>query len=189
MHLLRIRRVGPARRNPERSRSHQENVIELTLLLRLISTRDVGATPISQLCALNPMITEAPPTAPIGGYSRARERPEQDCERELAGDVAGKRVLYLACSTGDEVLSRGSPGATAIGAGISEVAIARAVRKAGEAGIGAGFHRADMLDLPAELSGLDLIYLSWGAICWVPDLGLLAATVAGRLRQRGPVLV
>jgi hypothetical protein len=46
-----------------------------------------------------------------------------------------------------------------------------------------------MLDLPAELTGLDLIYLSWCATCWLPDLDLLAATVAGRLRHHGSVLI
>lgn len=34
-------------------------------------------------------------------------------ERELAGDVTGKRVLHLACSTGDEVLSWARLGAIA----------------------------------------------------------------------------
>ena len=91
----------------------------------------------------------------------------QDYERELAGDVTGKHVLHLACSTGDEVLSWANLGAAAIGADICHVAIARAVRKADQAGIAADFHRGDMLDLPAELTGLDLIYLSWGASCWV----------------------
>jgi hypothetical protein len=72
----------------------------------------------------------------------------EDWERELAGDVAGKRVLHLACSNGDEVLSWANLGAIAIGADISEVAIGKAARKAGDAGIVAEFHRADMFDLP-----------------------------------------
>lgn len=113
----------------------------------------------------------------------------EDYERELAGDVTGKRVLHLACSNGDEVLSWANLGATAIGADISEVAIARAVRKADQAGIAAEFHRADMLDLPAELTDLDLIYLSFGVICWVPDLDVLAGIIARRLRQNGSVLI
>jgi hypothetical protein len=41
-------------------------------------------------------------------------------ERELAGDVTGKRILQLACSAGDEVLSWANLGANAIGADISE---------------------------------------------------------------------
>jgi 2-polyprenyl-3-methyl-5-hydroxy-6-metoxy-1,4-benzoquinol methylase len=110
-------------------------------------------------------------------------------ERELAGDVTDKRILQLACSTGDEVLSWANLGANAIGADISEVAIGKAMRKAAEAGIRAEFHCADMFDLPAGLTGLDLIYLSWGAICWAPDLDLLAGIIAERLRPQGAVLI
>ena len=110
-------------------------------------------------------------------------------ERELAGDVAGKRVLHLACSNGDEVLSWASLGAIAIGADISEVAIGMAVRKADQAGISAEFHCADMFDLPPRLSDLDLIYLSWGAICWAPDLDALAEVLSKRLAADGSVLI
>jgi predicted kinase/SAM-dependent methyltransferase len=118
-------------------------------------------------------------------------------ERELAGDakgdatggVTGKRILHLACSTGEEVLSWANLGADAIGADISDVAIDKARRKAIDAGIRAEFHRADMFDLPAELADLDLIYLSWGAICWVPDLDVLAGIITERLRPRGSVLI
>jgi SAM-dependent methyltransferase len=110
-------------------------------------------------------------------------------EREMAGDVAGKRILHLACSTGDEVLSWAQLGATAIGADISDVAIDKARRKAVDAGIDAEFHRADMFDLPPVLTELDLIYLSWGAICWAPDLDALVAVIAERLRTHGSVLI
>lgn len=110
-------------------------------------------------------------------------------ERELAGDVAGRRVLHLACSHGDEVLSWANLGARAVGADISDAAVDRARRKAAEAGVDAEFHRADMFDLPASLTGLDLVSLSWGAICWAPDLGLLAAEIARRLAPGGSVLV
>jgi SAM-dependent methyltransferase len=110
-------------------------------------------------------------------------------ERELAGDVVGRRVLHLACSHGDEVLSWANLGARAIGVDISDAAIDTARRKAAEAGLDAEFHRADMFGLPAPLTGLDLVSLSWGAICWAPDLGLLAAEIARRLRPGGSVLV
>lgn len=110
-------------------------------------------------------------------------------ELELAGDVTGRRVLHLACSHGDEVLSWAGLGALASGADISDVAIDLARRKAAEAGLDAEFHRADMFALPAALTGLDLISLSWGAICWAPDLDALAAVVAGRLGPGGSVLI
>jgi SAM-dependent methyltransferase len=113
----------------------------------------------------------------------------QAYERELAGDVTGRRILHLACSTGDEVLSWANLGAEAIGADISDVAIDKARSKAIDAGIRAEFRRADMFELPADLTDLDLIYLSWGALCWAPDLDALAGIIAERLRPSGGVLI
>jgi SAM-dependent methyltransferase len=110
-------------------------------------------------------------------------------EVELAGEVRGKRVLQLACSCGDEVLSWANLGAHAVGVDISDVGIEMARRKASEAGIEAEFHRADMFDLPAGLTGFDLVYFSAGAICWAPDLERFAAIIADRLRPGGSVLM
>ncbi|WP_427887317.1 class I SAM-dependent methyltransferase [Kribbella sp. GL6] len=112
-------------------------------------------------------------------------------EEELAaaGDVRGRRVLHLACSCGDEVLSWAQLGASVTGVDISEVALAMAIEKSTATGIPAGFIRADMLALPESLTGFDLIYLSWGAICWVPDLDVFATSVAARLVAGGSVLI
>jgi SAM-dependent methyltransferase len=110
-------------------------------------------------------------------------------ERELAGDVTGQRVLHFACSYGDEVLSWANLGAIATGVDISDVAIDAAARRAEQAGIAADFRQADMFQLPDDLAELDMIYLSWGAICWVPDLARLAEIVASRLRPGGSLLL
>ncbi len=101
----------------------------------------------------------------------------EDFEQELAGDVRGKRVLQLACSCGDEVLSWANLGATAIGIDISEVAISMAREKATAAGISADFRQANMFELPADLVDLDLI----------PQLGshLLGARLEPACRHRG----
>jgi SAM-dependent methyltransferase len=120
---------------------------------------------------------------------RAGETCLEDFERRLAGDVSGRRVVQLACSFGDEVLSWANLGAHATGVDISDVAIATATARAAAAGIAADFRRADMLTPPADLIDLDLVYLSWGAICWVPDLTTFAAMIAGRLRDGGSLLL
>lgn len=118
-----------------------------------------------------------------GGVSLA------DFERELAGDVEGKRVLTLACSSGDQVLSWANLGATAIGIDISDVAVEKAKRKADQAQIEAEFRQADMFDLPEDLDDLDLIYFSWGGICWAPDLNAFTQAITARLKHGGAVLM
>jgi SAM-dependent methyltransferase len=110
-------------------------------------------------------------------------------ELELAGDVTGQRVLQLACSTGDEVISWTLRGAFASGIDISEVHIGKARAKAESAGVTCDLRVGDMFDLPADLADLDLIYISWGGICWAPDLDLWARIVADRLRPGGAVLI
>lgn len=113
----------------------------------------------------------------------------EDFEVRLAGDVTGKRILQLACSVGDEALSWAALGADVTGIDISEVAIDLARDKSLGAGIAVDFRHADIFDLPADLTGFDLLYCSWGAICWVPDLIVFAGILADRLRPGGSVLL
>jgi 2-polyprenyl-3-methyl-5-hydroxy-6-metoxy-1,4-benzoquinol methylase len=113
----------------------------------------------------------------------------EDIEVGLAGDVAGRRILQLACSCGDEALSWAALGAEVTGVDISEVAVDLARTKADTAGIAADFRQADIFDLPADLTDFDLIYCSWGAICWVPDLTAFTILIADRLRAGGSVLL
>jgi SAM-dependent methyltransferase len=54
---------------------------------------------------------------------------------------------------------------------------------------GPDFRCADMGNLPDDLTDIDLFYLSWGAICWVPDLEKFATHLAGRLKPGGAVLL
>jgi 2-polyprenyl-3-methyl-5-hydroxy-6-metoxy-1,4-benzoquinol methylase len=112
-----------------------------------------------------------------------------DFEQALAGDVRDKKVLQLACSSGDQVLSWANLGAEAVGIDISDKAIDVARQKAVEAGVQAEFRQADMFDLPADLTDFHLIYFSAGAICWVPDLQQFAEIIAERLRPGGSVLM
>jgi len=112
-----------------------------------------------------------------------------DDELRLVGDLHGRRVLQLACSSGDQVLSFANLGADATGIDIADVAIDAARAKAAEAGIRARFQRADVYDLPAGLTGFDLVAISAGGLCWMPDLDGFARVVADRLAPGGAVLV
>jgi hypothetical protein len=46
-----------------------------------------------------------------------------------------------------------------------------------------------MFDLPIDLIDLDIIYFSWGVICWAPDLNEFARVIAERLRRGGVLLM
>lgn len=110
-------------------------------------------------------------------------------EIELAGDVHGKEVLQLACSTGDEVISWALLGATAHGIDISTVHIEKARQKAAAVGISCDLRVGDMFNLPTDFPEFDLIYISWGGICWAPDIDAWAQVVAAALKPGGAVLI
>jgi 2-polyprenyl-3-methyl-5-hydroxy-6-metoxy-1,4-benzoquinol methylase len=133
-------------------------------------------------------IHTARPGQPVSYFTDGGSTLSAD-ELAAAGEVRGRRVLQLACSCGDEALSWARLGAAVTGVDISEVALDLAHSKSVATGIPVDFRRADMLALPADLTDFDLIYLSWGAICWVPDLDVFAALVASRLAPRGSILM
>jgi SAM-dependent methyltransferase len=110
-------------------------------------------------------------------------------EAEL-GPVAGKRVLHLQCHFGSDTLKFAQRGANAVGLDFSADAIAAAQRLAGELGLAdrADFVLADLYNAPAaiaEPAGFDIVFVSWGAICWVPDIRRWAEIVAHFLRPGG----
>lgn len=134
--------------------------------------------------AIAPMRNGQPPGHYLDGGSAL-----EPVEIELAGDVRGKTVLQLACSTGDEVISWAMLGATAHGIDISQVHIDKAIAKASAVGVSCDFRCADMFDLPLDFRDLDLIYISWGGVNWAPDINAWATIVASRLKPGGAVLI
>lgn len=101
---------------------------------------------------------------------------------EALPDVAGARMLHLACANGDDSLSWAARGATVVGVDISDVAIALANDSAAATGLDARFVAADVYDLPADVGDFDVVYASWGVTCWLPDLSTWGQIVAGLLR-------
>jgi len=107
------------------------------------------------------------------------EAPEID---ELGGEVAGKRLLHLQCHFGLDTLSWARLGATVTGIDFSGRAIALARRLAAASGLPATFVRSDLYELPSVLDGrFDIVFTSWGALCWLPDLARWARLIAGYL--------
>lgn len=114
-------------------------------------------------------------------------RPFDRVVRELVGDVSGQSVLHLQCHFGLDTLRFPLLGATVTGADFSAEAIATARDLSTRTGIPATFVESDVLDLASEIpeGAFDLVFTSYGAISWLPDLEPWAAGIASRLRPGG----
>ena len=110
-------------------------------------------------------------------------------EVALLGDLAGKSLLHLLCNSGQDTLSLARQGATVTGIDISDEAIAFATRLADESGIPGTFHRSDAYDFldTAKQRGetWDVVFCSYGALCWLSDLERFARGVAACLSPEG----
>jgi SAM-dependent methyltransferase len=104
--------------------------------------------------------------------------------------VDGKQVLHLQCHFGADSLKLAQRGATVVGLDFSPAAIAAANRLARELGLAgrARFVQADLYDAPAaipEPAAFDMVFVTWGAITWLPDIGRWAEIVAHFLKPGG----
>jgi SAM-dependent methyltransferase len=110
-------------------------------------------------------------------------------EAEL-GPVAGLRVLHLQCHFGSDSLRLAERGAEVVGLDFSPSAIAAARGLVDEMGLAGRvrFVEADLYDALAaipEPQAFDLVFVTWGAINWLPDLRRWAEIVAHFLKPGG----
>jgi SAM-dependent methyltransferase len=128
------------------------------------------------------------------GYDRSshragRGRLDAIVAAEL-GSVAGLRVLHLQCHIGDDTVALAQRGAAeVVGVDFSPAAIAAARALAGEVGAAnVRFIQSDVYAAPEALASersFDLVFATWGTICWLPDLRRWAGVIAGFLRPGG----
>jgi len=111
-------------------------------------------------------------------------------EREELGDVRGKSLLHLQCHFGLDTLSWAREGAAVTGVDFSVPAIEAARTLAAECGIDTRFVLSSLYELPGKLEGhFDVVYTSYGALCWLPDLKRWAEVVGHFLRPGGTFYV
>lgn len=94
-------------------------------------------------------------------------------ERAELGDVDGQSLLHLQCNLGSDTLSWARLGAHVTGVDISDEAIRYARALAAESGMAeqARFIRSDLYALGDVLDEtFDIVFASYGALCWAPDL-------------------
>lgn len=109
-------------------------------------------------------------TYDINGFKAGRStlRP---IEVDEVGDVRGKRLLHLQCHFGLDTLSWARRGALVVGADFSPEAVTLGRRLSTEVGVSAEFVCSDIYDLPEKLDReFDIVFTSYGILCWLPDL-------------------
>ena len=104
--------------------------------------------------------------------------------------VDGNRILHLQCHFGSDSLKLAQRGATVVGLDFSAPAIDAARRLAGELGLAdrASFVQADLYDAPAaipETAAFDMVFVTWGAISWLPDIYRWAQIICHFLKPGG----
>ncbi|MFZ5676209.1 MAG: class I SAM-dependent methyltransferase, partial [Pseudomonadota bacterium] len=102
------------------------------------------------------------------------------------GDVKDLRIAHLQCHFGLDSISLARRGASVTGLDFSSAAITEARALAEGLGVDAQFVEGNVYDARALLSGdFDRVYVTWGAINWLPDIALWAKIVASLLKPGG----
>ncbi|HEY3607105.1 MAG TPA: class I SAM-dependent methyltransferase [Pseudonocardiaceae bacterium] len=111
-------------------------------------------------------------------------------ELDLLGDVAGKSLLHLQCNSGQDTLSLAALGADVTGVDISDEAIAFATRLSAESGIPGTFVRSDLFDwFERADEPFDVVFASYGTLCWLSDLAPWGAGIAKVLAPGGRFVI
>ena len=125
----------------------------------------------------------------VAGFLRGNSSLTEIETAEL-GDVDGMSLLHLQCHFGLDTLSLARQGARVTGVDLSSTAIEKAneLRASINAqnAIEANFICAEAIEfLSSQKHQYDIVFTSFGAICWLPDLDLWATGIAQSLKQNG----
>lgn len=114
----------------------------------------------------------------------------QPIEVEKLGDLRAKTLLHLQCHFGMDSLSLARLGAKVTGVDFSDEAIKLAQALNEKLGLDAEFVCSNVYDLQQHLSGqYDIVYTSYGVLCWLNDLPSWARTIAHFLKPGGTFLI
>ena len=111
-------------------------------------------------------------------------------ELEKLRDVKDKRILHLQCHFGLDTISLARLGAKVTGVDFSETAIELAREIAKRVGVDAEFVCSNVYDLPKVHDGkYDIVFTSYGVLCWLQDLDEWARIIARYLKPCGVFLL
>lgn len=107
-------------------------------------------------------------------------------ELQELGDVSQKELLHLQCHFGLDTLSWARLGAHVTGVDFSRKAIEFALALRNEIGLKADFICSNVYDLEKVLhKKFDIVFTSYGVLCWLPDLEKWAQTIHKYLKDGG----
>jgi SAM-dependent methyltransferase len=128
----------------------------------------------------------------VAGWLRDKTGPRPR-EVEVLGDVAGLRLVHLQCHFGLDSLASARAGAKVTGLDFSPSAVNAARELASQADLAdrATFVCGDMLDAVESLGHetFDIVYVSVGALCWLPNVEPCASQVGALLAPGGRVFL
>lgn len=114
-------------------------------------------------------------------------------EVEALGDVTGKTLVHLQCHFGMDTLRWARAGAVVTGVDFSAAAIDEARSLAQRAGLSdrSTFVCANVYDAARVLFGarFDVVYVSLGSLCWLPDVYAWGEVVADLLEPGGRLYI
>lgn len=107
-------------------------------------------------------------------------------ELDVVGDVSGKKLLHLQCHFGLGTFSWERKGAIATGLDFSPVAIKSAKELANKYSYLSDFVLSNVYDLSTNVDRtFDIVFTSYGVLCWLDDLEEWARQIYLSLRQGG----
>lgn len=117
---------------------------------------------------------------------KAGENVLKPIELAEVGEVRGKSLLHLQCHFGLDTMSWARMGANVTGVDFSDRAIALARSIAAEQQIPARFLQSNIYDAPDALhEQFDIVFTSYGALCWLPDIARWAQIAAHFVKSGG----
>ena len=101
-------------------------------------------------------------------------------------DLRGRRVAHLQCHFGLDTLNLVRRGAVAVGLDFAPAAIEAARDLSRRSGVPADFVLGNVYDAGVLIAEpVDFVYVTWGALNWLPDIAAWAQAVAAVLKPGG----
>lgn len=105
---------------------------------------------------------------------------------ENLGDVKDKRILHLQCHFGQDSISLARMGAEVTAIDLSPKSIDFATKMNNELGTSVHFICCNVYDVLEHVTGtFDMVFSTFGTICWLPDLKEWARIINAKLKPNG----